>query len=239
MNYKNIQNALILILSITFTANVNATWSIIAVDRDTGEIGIAGASCTFDVQGIASIVPGKGAIVVQAASSYFARMKGVELMNKNISPSEILKAMNNKEFEPEKQQYGIVALSKDTKPLVHSGSSIKGWKGSKIGDDFAVQGNILVSEEVIGKVFTKYNSMRKKPMADRLMNALKAGEISGGDKRCGSQYARSAFISVYNPIDGAIVKLSVYGIQKSGKAAVTMLEQQFIKIPNPDIEAQL
>lgn len=232
MNYKNIQNVLILILSITITTNANATWSIIAVDRNTGEIGIAGASCTFDVQGIASIVPGKGAIVVQAASSYFARMKGVELMNKDAQPSEILKAMSNKEFEPGKQQYGIVTLSKNTKPLVHSGNLIKDWNGSKTGNDFAVQGNILVSEEVIEKAFKKYNSMRKESMGDRLISALKAGEITGGDKRCGSQYARSAFISVYNPIDGAIVKLSVYGIKKGGKPAVTMLEQKFNKMKN-------
>ncbi len=227
MNYRNIQNILILILAIFFTTNANATWSIIAVDRDTGEIGIAGASCTFDVQGIASIVPGKGAIVVQAASSYFARMKGVELMSKDTPPVEILKAMSNKEFEPEKQQYGILVLSKDIAPLVHSGNLIKGWNGSKIGDDFAVLGNILVSEKVIGNAYSKYNSMREESLDDRLMSALKAGELSGGDKRCGPQYARSAFISVYNPKDGAILKLSVYGIDKEGKPAVTMLDQQF------------
>jgi hypothetical protein len=37
-----------------FTSNAFATWSIVAVDRSTGEIGIVGASCTFDIQGIAA-----------------------------------------------------------------------------------------------------------------------------------------------------------------------------------------
>ena len=102
---KVIVQLILLTLATMIVSNANATWSIIAVDRETGEIGIAGASCTFDVQGIASIVPGKGAIVVQAASSYFARMKGVQLMRNDASANEILDAMNNDEFEPEKQQY--------------------------------------------------------------------------------------------------------------------------------------
>ncbi len=227
MNHNKVLNVLVFILAIFFTSNASATWSIIAVDRETGEIGIAGASCTFDVQGIASIVPGKGAIVVQAASSYFARMKSVELMSQGSQPEEILKAMSNKEFEPEKQQYGILALTKDTAPLVLSGSLIKDWSGSKSGDDFAVLGNILVSENVINNAFSKYNALREESIDVRLMSALKAGELSGGDKRCGQQYARSAFISVYNPKDGAILKLSVYGIEKEGKPAVTMLDEQF------------
>lgn len=154
-------------------------------------------------------------------------MKGVDLMSNDASPNEILDAMGHKEFEPEKQQYGILVLAKNTKPLVHSGHLIKGWKGSKTDDDFAVLGNILVSEHVISNAFSQYNSMRENTLDNRLMSALKAGESSGGDKRCGSQYARSAFISVYNPKEGAIVTLSVYGIEKQGKPAVTMLDQQF------------
>ncbi|WP_299765715.1 DUF1028 domain-containing protein [uncultured Dokdonia sp.] len=215
------------IVAFFLSTTAHATWSIIAVDRVTGEIGIVGASCTFDVQGIASIVPGKGAIVVQAASSYFARMKGVNLMMTDASPEKILEAMKDKEFDPEKQQYGVIVLNEDTLPLVYSGHLIKDWNGSKTGNDFAVLGNILVNKEVITNAFNAYNKAEGKPLADRLMLALRAGEKAGGDKRCGAQYARSAFISVYNPKDDAILKLSVYGIKKGGKPAVTLLNKQF------------
>lgn len=204
-----------------------ATWSIIAVDRKTGEIGIVGASCTFDVQGIASIIPKKGAIVVQAGSNYFARMKGVELMMSDASAEAILAEMRNEEFNPERQQYGVILLNDTHAPLIYSGQLIKDWKGSKIGDDFAVLGNILVDEAVIENAFKAFNSSRGESLAKRLMLALKAGEIAGGDKRCGLQYARSAFISVYNPKDGAILKLSVHGIEEDGKPAVSLLNQQF------------
>ncbi len=204
-----------------------ATWSIIAVNRATGEIGVVGASCTFDVSGIASIVPEKGAIVVQAASNYYARMKGVDLMESDASLKTILEAMQNKEFTPERQQYGIVLLNDNNAPLVFSGQQISDWSGSKIGDDFAVLGNILVDEKVIKNAYAAFNDNRDKSLAERLMLALKAGEMAGGDKRCGIQYARSAFISVYNPKEGAILRLSVQGITEGGKPAVTLLNQQF------------
>jgi len=204
-----------------------ATWSIIAVDRKTGEIGIVGASCTFDVSGIASIVPGKGAIVVQAASNYFARMKGVDLMESDASLKEILDAMSSKEFNPEQQQYGLVLLNDDNAPLVYSGQKISDWSGSKIGDDFAVMGNILLGEQVVANAYKAFNLNRDKSLADRLMIALKAGEEAGGDKRCETQYARSAFIMVYEPKDGAILKLAIQGIEKGGKPAVSLLNKQF------------
>jgi len=217
---------LLMILTILFSTHSYATWSIIAVDRKTGEIGIVGASCTFDVSGIASIVPGKGAIVVQAGSDYFARMKGVELMSKGTSLEEILTAMKDERFNPERQQYGVILLNTNTSPLVYSGTEIRNWNGEKVGNDFAVMGNILPGEQVILNAYKAFND-RDKPLAERLMLALKAGEEAGGDKRCETQYARSAFIMVYKPQNGAILKLAIQGIEKGGKPAVTLLNQQF------------
>jgi len=218
------------LLASLLSSNAYATWSIVAVDRSTGEIGIVGASCTFDVQGIASVVPGKGAIVVQAASDYFARMKGVGLMQKDATPLEILGALSDEKFNPERQQYGVVMLHQESFPLVHSGTSIKGWYGSKIDTDFAVLGNLLVSEAVVENTFDAFNKNRDRSLSERLMLALTAGELAGGDKRCGSQHARSAFISVYDPKDGAINKISVHGIEMRGQPAVQLLNRKFTSL---------
>ena len=57
-----------------------ATWSIIVVDPKTKEIGIAGASCTVSVYGIGVILPGKGAIVVQANGNPYARLQGFRML---------------------------------------------------------------------------------------------------------------------------------------------------------------
>jgi len=225
MNKKSI---FLLFLFLTFfTTHCYATWSIIAVDRKTGEIGIVGASCTFDVSGIASIVPGKGAVVVQAASNYFARMKAVDLMEKGTPLNEILNTIKDKKFSPERQQYGLIILDSASKPLVYSGSEINDWNGSKLGNDFAVMGNILPGSQVVSAAYKAFNDNRDKSLSERLMLALKAGEEAGGDKRCETQYARSAFIMVYKPKDGAILKLAVQGIKKGGKPAVTLLNKKF------------
>nr|WP_298998900.1 DUF1028 domain-containing protein [uncultured Allomuricauda sp.] len=224
---KKIGIYLLLLFTTLFSTHCYATWSIIAVDRKTGEIGIVGASCTFDVSWIGSIEPGKGAVIVQAASNYYAKMRGVTLMENNASAQEIMDAMMAKEFDPELQQYGVILVNDNSSPLVYSGAQIKDWNGEMLGDDFAVMGNILAGEEVVQKAYEAFDQNRDKSLAERLMLALKAGEQAGGDKRCGTQYARSAFMMVYKPEDGAILKLAIQGIEKGGKPAVTLLNQQF------------
>jgi hypothetical protein len=67
-------------LLVLLTIQAKATWSVIVIDPNTKEIGIAGASCTYSVYGIGGIVPGKGAVVVQAMSNKLARNKGLQMM---------------------------------------------------------------------------------------------------------------------------------------------------------------
>jgi uncharacterized Ntn-hydrolase superfamily protein len=215
--------ALILVLP----SNAYATWSIIAVDRKTGETGIAGASCTSDVTGIASVVPGKGAIVVQAASNYFARVQGAGLIDKGMPPNEVLAAICDKQFDPEDQQYGVVTLYDDSAPLVYSGVNISNWRGAKLGADVATLGNTLVGQAVVDDAFQAFDTNRDKPLAERLVLALNAGAKAGGDTRCGTQHARSAFVMVYQPQSDSILTLAVTGIKLGGKPAVVLLNEQF------------
>lgn len=63
--------------------NLFATWSIILIDPKTKEIGIAGASCTYNCYGIGEIIPGRGAIIVQAMSNNDARKRGMQLIVSN------------------------------------------------------------------------------------------------------------------------------------------------------------
>lgn len=230
LNPTKLLSASLFVLLSFFSFSAYATWSIIAVDRATGEIGVAGASCTFDVSGVASLVPGKGAIVVQAASNYFARMQGVSKLHHGSTAEAILEVMKAEKFTPERQQYGVILLQENTKPLVYSGNEIKQWRGSKLGDDFAVLGNTLVGEEVVNQAYDAFEHARDEAFSNRVMQALKAGEEAGGDNRCAEQAARSAFISIYNPESEAITKLSVYGTDEGGKAAVTLLQNKFDKL---------
>src|SRR5436190_23921686 len=96
---------LALIIFAIYSTKVFATWSIIMIDPKTNEIGIAGASCTYNCYGIGKIIPNMGAIIVQAMSNNQAREKGVEMIIAESTPGQIIRALRNPEFDPERQQY--------------------------------------------------------------------------------------------------------------------------------------
>ena len=215
---------------LAITASADATWSIIAVDRETGEVGVAGASCTFNVMGIAEIVPGKGAVVVQAMSNNEARHLGVEMMRDGATPEQIVEAMRDAKFDPENQQYAVVVLDADLAPATYSGAEISDWNGSATGDGVSVQGNILVDERVITDAMAAFEASAGEHLADRLVTALEAGANAGGDSRCGDQHATSAFVTVYEGDVNArrpYLHLVLFGGEEQGEPAVEHLVEEF------------
>jgi uncharacterized Ntn-hydrolase superfamily protein len=180
-----------------------ATWSIIVIDSKTKQIGIAGASCTQSVYGIGAIVPGKGAIVVQAMSNYFARVKGFEMIIAEATPSEILNAMMAPQYSPEMQQYAIVSVKYIDSPATYTGSLTTAYKGALTAKGISVQGNTLADSAELQLVMNAVLKAQQDALSieDVLMLGLEAGAQLGGDKRCGDTKALSAFITVVNPND--------------------------------------
>jgi uncharacterized Ntn-hydrolase superfamily protein len=185
--------------------SAKATWSIIIIDPKTREIGIAGASCTYSVYGIGGIVPGKGAVVVQAMSNKSARNKGLQMVLADAAPDEILKAMRAPDFDPENQQYAIVCLSKIDSPMTYTGLETTPDKGTVTTEGVSIQGNTLSNKSMLNKILQAVVKAQKAslPIQDVLMLALEAGAEYGGDKRCGDRKALSAFITVAKPDDDA------------------------------------
>lgn len=190
-------------LPVMLTYNAKATWSIIVIDPKTKEIGIAGASCTYSVYGIGGIIPGKGAVVVQAMSNKAARNKGLQMILADASPEEILKAISDPDFDPEEQQYGIVCLNNIDHPQTYTGSATTADKGTVTSKGIAVQGNTLSNKEMIDKILQVALNAQKASLSiqEVLMLALEAGAEYGGDKRCGDRKASSAFLTVAKPDD--------------------------------------
>ncbi|TKC65684.1 DUF1028 domain-containing protein [Pedobacter hiemivivus] len=199
------QLILIFGLLVLFTNSAKATWSIIIIDPKTREIGIAGASCTYSVYGIGGIVPGKGAVVVQAMSNKSARNKGLQMVLADAAPDEILKAMRSPDFDPENQQYAIVCLSKIDSPMTYTGLETTPDKGTVTTEGVSIQGNTLSNKSMLNKILQAVVKAQKAslPIQDVLMLALEAGAEYGGDKRCGDRKALSAFITVAKPDDDA------------------------------------
>jgi uncharacterized Ntn-hydrolase superfamily protein len=192
-----------LIILVTTITSSSATWSIIVVDPKTGAIGIAGASCTNSVYGIGRIVPGKGAIIVQAMSNGNARAKGAEMILAGATPEQILQTLKDPKFNPQWQQYAVVCMNDLDGSVTYTGDSASVHKGALTARGISVQGNILASADVLTAVLDAALKAQQDglPLEEVLLRALEAGADKGGDRRCGESKASSAFITIMKTDD--------------------------------------
>lgn len=201
------------------------------MDTKTKTIGIAGASCTYSVYGIGAIVPGKGAIIVQAMSNPFARVKGLKMIMADASSAEILKALKDPEYEPEEQQYAILCMNDPANPSTYTGNLAPAHKGALTANGISVQGNTLSAAGELKAVLDAAVKAKKDGLAlqDILMKALEAGAAYGGDKRCPDTKASSAFLTVAKASDERqhpYINLVIYGNDEKVNA-VEALRKKF------------
>ena len=112
------------------------TWSIVAVDPATGDVGVAAATCLpmFYIDFIAALVPGKGAAAIQALFSLINRNTVFQLLQEGHSAEDIIQHVSDPDFEERKwhvrgRQYGIVTLSGGS---VRAAAFTGDWKVLKI-----------------------------------------------------------------------------------------------------------
>ena len=219
----------ILLITILYVPSF-ATWSIIVINPKTKEIGIAGASCTISVYGIGLILPGKGAIVVQANGNPFARLEGFKMLMNDSTPAAILKKIRQQDFDPEQQQYAIMSMNDIEHPITYTGTRTISHAGTLTGNGISVQGNMLTHPEEIQAIFDAAIKAQKDslPIQEILLLALEAGARSGGDKRCGERKASSAFVIVAKPDDVEKYWLSLIITGNDDRThAVEALRQKF------------
>ncbi|MDC7993823.1 DUF1028 domain-containing protein [Altibacter sp. HG106] len=210
---------LLLLLVLSSTARAQDTFSIIAVDPATGEIGSAGASC---VDGAASfggiidiitkIIPGRGGVNSQA----YVCIPNVNLnnaiteMENGSSPSEIIDYLLNNDacssqgFDPQFRQYGIADFdtSGDPRTAGFTGNMADDYKEDRQGATYSIQGNILLNQTVIDNMEDNFNNTSG-TLADKLMAAMQGANFAGADSRClaRSTSSTSAYLLVYRPDD--------------------------------------
>lgn len=225
-----------LLFLVLFCASFSAfaTWSIILVDEKTGEIGMAGASCSYNCYGIGRILPGRGAVLVQAMSNHDARKAGLELLKAGRSPQQIITALRDPQYDPEEQQYAVVSLRHPDAPATYTGTATHPHNGALTGRGVSVQGNILTTDNELKEIMEAVVKGRKEalPIGEILMLALEAGSKAGGDKRCGEQRATSAFITVARADDrpqSPSLDLVIFGQQPGGMNAVSLLRNKYDK----------
>ena len=199
------------VLLSTFSTYSQHTFSIVAVDTATGEVGSAGASCidinnSYNISRINELVPGRGAINAQASWDFTNLANAKVWMSSGDSPQEIIDWLisNDAQSNPERMQYGIVDIDTNDRPrsAAFTGTQAYDYKNHNIGTSYSVQGNILIGQHVLDSIENKFNSATG-TLAEKLMAALQGANFAGADQRCLSEgvSSGSAFIRVAKPAD--------------------------------------
>lgn len=190
------------------------TFSIVAIDPITGEVGSAGASCVkksiLDNMGVeydflGQLFPGVGAINTQAYYSIVNQQNAANKILEDYSPQEIIDWLieNDVHGTPSIRQYGIVKLI-DGVPYSSSftGTNTDDFKGHITGDNYAIQGNILEGNHILKGMEERFLN-ESGCLAKKLMAALQGAKIPGADTRCLAQGVSShfAFIKVAKSSD--------------------------------------
>jgi hypothetical protein len=170
-----------------------ATWSVVAVDRSTGRIVIASATCVngddLFLPGVqAVVVPGKGVAACQASvdGTHTNQMLVFNELRKGTDPKAIIELLS---ADPafQSRQFGIVDLQ--GRRAGHSGLTngyvAQDVQGQVAGTDvfYSIQGNILRPGEVVPNAVKAFLNT-KGAITDRVMAAMEAADAGGGDSRC-------------------------------------------------------
>lgn len=157
------------------------TYSIVARDPDTGELGVAVQSHYFSVGSVVTWAEaGVGAIATQSFAEPAYGPRGLALMQLGVDPVTALQALTSADAEQARRQVAFVDAT--GRVAVHTGSLCIEAAGHATGDGVSVQANMMRGNAVWPAMLDAYQSS-KGDLADRLMAALDAAEAAGGDIR--------------------------------------------------------
>ena len=174
-----------LIISTTCILVSQDTFSIVAVNPATGEVGSAGASCIAGSIIISDIHPGVGAIHTQFYWNQSNQDSASSLMNLEYSPEEIIDWLieNDAQNNPSIRQYGIIDLIDDGRSAGFTGENCFDYKNHILGQTYAIQGNILLGQEILDSMEIAFTSTYG-TLDEKLIAALLAANVPGADTRC-------------------------------------------------------
>jgi uncharacterized Ntn-hydrolase superfamily protein len=158
------------------------TWSIIARDSLTGQIGIAVATKFFAVGArVPHIAPGIGGVATQALVNPYYGIDGITLLRAGKSPQDVIALLIAGDDGRESRQLHV--MDANGRIAAHTGRECVDWCGHLEGNGFSIAGNMLAGPSVLDDTAQAYALNEKLPFARRLITAMKAGEAAGGDKR--------------------------------------------------------
>ena len=244
------------IISIIYIFNFSfifATFSIVAVDTNTNEVGSAGGSCIANSIIISDLHPGVGVIHTQSYWNSANQQYASSLMSQGYSPEEIMDSLqeNDVQNNPSIRQYGAVDLYRENNygllyeyecndidgaiwegesgsqelalcadPVIGRSASFTGdeclfWRGHINGINYAIQGNILLHDDILNNIEEAFISTNGS-LDQKLMASLQGAKLPGADSRCLDEgiSTLSAFIRLakHDDIDTYYMDLNVNSV---------------------------
>ena len=177
------------------------TFSIAAVDPSTGESGVAVTTRVPCVgNGVPWVRAGVGAVATQADTRVEYGIELLDSLAAGMSAKEALAKLVAADEQAAHRQVGGIGLEGGS--AQHTGDETYAWAGHRSGPNYVTQGNLLVGPQVLEAVAATFESTggSGRHLADRLVEALAAGQLAGGDARKGR--LQSAAVIVADPRPG-------------------------------------
>lgn len=207
----------LLLCVVVIHAVAQHTFSIVAIDPATGDMGSAGATCLGGPRGsdgayvIVDVVKGKGAINTQSFYSPANQQRANDLLRDGQDAAAIIDWLslptNDVSGDPSVRQYGAVTIADDGSITAASftGDNCFSYAGHLIGGNYAIQGNILLGREILDSMEARFLRAEGQDLGHRLMEAMQGANVPGADVRCLSDgvSSLSAYLTVYNAIDNS------------------------------------
>jgi uncharacterized Ntn-hydrolase superfamily protein len=157
------------------------TFSIVAADPEAGEVGAATESKFLAVGAVVTWARGEvGAVATQSFAEVTFGPRGLDLLASGLEPQSVLDRLLESDQKREGRQIGIVDAS--GRAASFTGSECFEHAASLTGDGYGCQGNILASAQVVPAIAEGFE-MATGPLAERMVEALRAGQRAGGDRR--------------------------------------------------------
>jgi uncharacterized Ntn-hydrolase superfamily protein len=190
------------------------TYSILGFDPTNGDLGVAVQS---KFPGVGSLVPYGEADVGVVATQAFANPRhgsvGLALLEHGATPQQAMQVLLNTDNRFPERQFALIDRKGAT--AAYTGAALdswSGWSGSAAGEGCVALGNGLAGSDVVQEMVGTFHRTAERPLAERLITALVAGEGAGGDIR-GQQ--STALLVVrrdggYGSLDDRHVVISIY-----------------------------
>ena len=171
------------------------TFSILARDPNNGRFGVAVATCHLAVGStVPHIRSGVGAVATQAHTNPYLGICGLERLEQHADAQDVLNSLLLDDPHRDRRQFHLIDL--DGRTACWTGTDCADWAGHRHHPNLSVAGNCLIGEGVLEAMEQTFlTSDPNWKLGRRLMSALQAGELAGGDHRAISSTSAALQVS--------------------------------------------